>query len=158
MAQLQFICVGAMSLVVGNLVAQSYADQDRFFRHLERVPLLPGRSVLCHRMCPDLIRQRRDLQRHNSWEALISASSSSSSHPRPPQTPYIPDYTPEDLMRDPETQDLESIVRLLRNCQARMEYERELLGAQSPADEAADDIATVPPPGVPVFGIENGSD
>jgi hypothetical protein len=137
---------------------------------------MPGRSVLCHRVCPDLIRQHQDLLSHNSWDHLLDrresvpgaptgaeptatsapeTTSSSSSF----RTRHIPDYSPEDLMRDPETQELESIVRLIRNCEARMAYETELRGwSRSAGDEVGtvadtDPIVTIPPPGVPAFGI-----
>lgn len=177
MMQLQFMCIGAMSLVVGNLVAQACTDQERLFRQVERVPLLPGRSVLCHRMCPDMIEQHRSLLRHNSWERLIygrgespeegetpedassrqhaSVSSRGSMRAQsmiPPPESYMPDYTPGDLLKDPETQELESIVHLLQNCQARIRYESQLReedGTDSGVGDDAEAIVTIPPPGVP---------
>ena len=182
MLQLQFMCVGAMSLVVGTLVAQACTDQGRLFRQVERVPLLPGRSALCHRMCPELLEQRRNLLRHNSWERLIygpresteegevsedvnshQASISSPDSMRvqsiPPPESYVPDYTPADLLKDPETQELESIAHLLQNCRARIRYEAQLRDADSldrgGRDGDDESIVTIPPPGVPPSAIAN---
>lgn len=183
MVQLQFMCIGAMSLVVGTLVAQNFTDRERLFRQVERVPLLPGRSVLCHRMCPDLMKQHRDLLGHNSWEQLIygrgeastdegetfeGASSRVSSSDRrrpatrfiPPPGSYVPDYTPADLLKDPETPELESIVHLLQNCQARIRYGSQLRDANRMDRGVRDDdddesIVTIPPPGVPPSAIAN---
>jgi hypothetical protein len=190
MTELQFMCVGAMSLVVGIVVSQACTDREMLFRQVERVPLLPGRSVLCHRMCPDLIEQHRNLLRHNSWVQLIygpresndvsetsndaapmrkaSASSTGSMPTResiPPPESYVPDYTPADLLKDPETQELESIVHLLQNCRARIHYESQLRDAGSVDRHEGDDddndgeaIVTIPPPGVPPSAIVSESD
>jgi hypothetical protein len=137
---------------------------------------MPGRSAFCHRACPDLVRQHRDLLRHNSWDRLLasrglvtsSTGEGASQEPRAASEPgspssssaskarHTPDFTPGDLMRDPETQELESMVRLIRNCEARMAYETELRGSsggEGGTAAATDAIVTVPPPGVPNFGI-----
>jgi hypothetical protein len=143
-------------------------------------------------MCPDLIEQHRNLLRHNSWVRLIygpresnevseasndaapvrkgSASSTGSMPAResiPPPESYVPDYTPADLLKDPETQELESIVHLLQNCRARIRYESQLRDAGSVVrhegegnddDNDGEAIVTIPPPGVPPSAVASESD
>lgn len=144
MAQLQFMCIGAFSVVLTTVVANLYADQPRFFRELSQVPLQPGKSVLCHQMCPDLIAQLERLRQRSMLDAEFMRR-----HGRPGPPSLVAgaeQYTVEELLDDPATEELESILHLVQNCEQRLAYQKELRGSAAAADE--EEIVEVPPPGV----------
>jgi len=103
MSQLQFMVYGAISLFIMTFTASRKADQPRFFRDLSTLPLQPGKSILCNQMCPESIQKLQSLQ--ISTEPLPKGNRAA------------------DLLKDPETEELERLVQLVHNCRQRMQYE-----------------------------------
>jgi hypothetical protein len=179
MTQVQFIIVGALSLVLGSAVAAAFADQTLFFRRLSTVPLLPGKSFYCHRMCPDVILQKQQLLANNSWESLLRSAAQQKQQSQPQNdgntnmqpssgssiSYFSSEYPIADLINDPETEELESMMHLIHNCERRMSYEKELsrknqfvqdqqqvpseTNTAAAAANQNETVVTIPPPGVP---------
>ena len=116
MSQLQFMVYGAISLFVMTFTAANKADQPRYFRDLSTLPLQPGRSVLCQQMCPEIIQKMKVLRQ--SREPLPKGNVAA------------------DLLKDPETEELERLVQLVHNCRQRMQYEADhkTLDEEGPID------------------------
>jgi hypothetical protein len=142
--QLPLVVWGAISAVVAVNSARLNFDLARFHQQLATVPLAPGKSYFCAEMCPAVI-QRRD-------ELLLLPNN-------------------RRLWNDPETVDLESLVRLVYHCQLRMEYEDQLLlqhqpggpevGVASPTDpsDCGREPVDIPEPGVPLrydYSVDSG--
>lgn len=126
-SDVRFVFAGAFSTVLTVLVASANFDKLGFYQKLATVPLHPGKSYLCARMCPEL--------RHEEQRI-------------PPSRRF--------LWQDPETEELEAVVRLVQNCQQRMNYETKLRREQNISHG---EPVEVPDPGVPLqydYNYEQG--
>ena len=111
-SDVRFLMAGAFSTCVGYLAAGFTRDRILFFQHLSELPLKPGKSLLCYKVCPEILKEAPVANR---------------------------------LWKDPETEELEAVVRLVQNCQQRVDFERRLRKDQGlPASEQVE----VPEPGV----------
>ena len=154
-ADAQFVWIGGLSLIVGNVVASACSDEALYFRTVANVPLRPGKSYLCHAMCPDLLTHYQRLRHSTDWDYFLEAAEQS------PGVVVIsweaPEQAPADLLHDPETEELESVLQLVQNCQRRQAYMEEIRQQTVPSDShdggdlqaETDNPVTVPPPGVP---------
>ena len=155
-ADMQFIWIGALSLIVGSVVASACTDDALFLRNVAKVPLRPGKSYLCHAMCPDLLKHYQHLRHDTDWDYFLETVQQSEDESHGPLTLVVslwcaPEQSPADLIHDPETEELESVLQLVQNCQRRLAYIEEIRQQNEVGDTQAemDDPVTVPPPGVP---------
>ena len=121
-AQIQFMLVGALSIVLSSAVARLASNQQQFIQDVGDLPLQPGKSRLCYTVCPAVADKLEE-----KTKSIYETGS---------------DVDVNTLLIDPVTVELESMIRLIRNCRTRMDYERAHGGT-------ADDPADVPEPGVP---------
>jgi hypothetical protein len=140
MIQLQFMCTGAMALAVMSFAANLFADLPKFYRELSALPLQAGPSPLCHRMCPDLIQQMQLMRtkKMNSSNKTQSTGKSNS---------LDSDLETSELLQDPITEELESMVMMVQNCQQRAALEQAL--RQTRGIEDSNQVMDIPAPGVP---------
>jgi hypothetical protein len=119
--EVQMITFGAIAAVTTVVTASLSSDYRRLFRELAVVPLQPGKSYLCAHMCPQLIQQAKSL-------------------------------TPEQkkVWDDPETEELESIRKMVYNCEQRMLFEQDQRSRLNLDREDQNVVMDVPEPGVPV--------
>ena len=129
--QVPFVCCGAVAAIVSISTASFLFDGPKFHRQLATVPLQPGQSYFCARMCPALIQQRNQILQEDEKKTA--------------------------LWNDPETVELEAIVQLIHNCRLRMDYQ-DAVRRQQPSEndsgdkekEVNDEPVEVPEPGVPL--------
>jgi hypothetical protein len=140
MMQLQFMCTGAMALAVMSFTANLFADLPKFYRELSALPLQAGPSPFCHAMCPDLVQQMQQLRTkkinnndNNGLDSDYNATEVS--------------FEPGELLQDPITQELESMVHMVQNCQQRAALEQAL--RQTQGIEDSNQVMDIPAPGVP---------
>ena len=100
-----------------------FADRDSFYRHVGRLPLTPGKSLLCQSACPALVQHYRDL--------VVAQQSSSEDN---------------SILRQPETVELDSMLQLVLNCQQRAVFEKD---AQVRDNLPPETVVDIPDPGVP---------
>jgi hypothetical protein len=149
MMQLQFMCTGAMALAVMSFTANMFADLPKFYRELSALPLQAGPSPLCHVLCPDLIEQ---MERMRSNQVLSSDNDrrlrrQSNGLENSDKNAAEVSFEPSELLQDPNTEELESMVRMVQNCQQRASLERALRHAQGVTDSSQ--VMDIPAPGVP---------
>jgi hypothetical protein len=152
MMQLQFMCTGAMALAVMSFTANRCSDLPKFYRELSVLPLQAGSSPFCHNMCPDLIQQMQQLRmnrNNNNSNRIINNTQSpdqgASEDSRRSSTALK--FETSEMLRDPVTEELESMVRLVQNCQQRAAFEQELRQEQGIQD--SNQVMDIPAPGVP---------
>lgn len=180
MWNLQFMCCGLVSVVLGQFVAWLNSDRTALYRNLAQVPLQPGTSYYCHALCPALLQQVERIKAtgrisargidygdgsdgeggSSQHEATTFESSNGSGENNGDKTiSNEPDvlFDARSLWEDPVLEELESLVQMVHNCQQRMSYEQELRrrvqrqrGNGSDADLRDNDVVDIPPPGVPV--------
>jgi len=149
--QLQFIIAGGISVVVTIVVAKYCADQKTFYRDLSEIPLHAGKSRLCRTVCPAVIDQMKRMY-DNGENVVVNGENNNNNNGNRKLS-----YAAADLLDDPTTEELESVVRLVHNCRQRLAYIQELKNKKNEkqpieggAEEAADDsLVEIPSPGVP---------
>ncbi|EEC46378.1 predicted protein [Phaeodactylum tricornutum CCAP 1055/1] len=129
---------GAIAIVVTVVTANATLDRKAYVRGLSTVPLLPGSSQFCQRVCPAL-------QEH--YDRTIKSSV------KLPQG-----HDAQTLWNDPVTDELESIVIMLHNCRQRQAFEADLRQSQTSPPPSWHKPVHIPPPGVPsnYLGISVG--
>jgi hypothetical protein len=152
MLQLQFMCTGAMALAVMSFAANMFADLPKFYRELSALPLQAGPSPLCHAMCPDLIQQMERMRTNqmvndSSTRPRRQSSSGSNSDSDDNTSEAELQLKSSELVQDPNTEELESMVRMVQNCQQRAALEQSLRHAQGIED--SNQVMDIPAPGVP---------
>jgi hypothetical protein len=134
----QFMVAGALALFAGHYAATATADQERWFHDMAELPLLPGTSHLCHRACPELMRERERLLRVTSEHVDGGTEKEPSG------------ASPQELWHNPETAELQAVVQMVRNCEARMCFDQSFR-QQGGEQEIEEDVPVeVPEPGVPL--------
>jgi hypothetical protein len=165
MMQLQFMCTGAMALAVMSFAANMFADLPKFYRELSALPLQAGPSPLCHAMCPDLIEQMERMRTNQIRSSDNDKRSRRKSNgvERDDKATEEVSFEPSELLQDPVAEELESMVRMVQNCQQRAALERALRHAQGIED--SNQVMDIPAPGVPpnylgvsVEGSDGGGD
>jgi hypothetical protein len=161
MMQLQFMCTGAMALAVMSFTANLFADLPKFYRELSALPLQPGRSPLCHSMCPDLMQQMEQLrtvqkiqnnkiidrQLTGEPNSLDSVDNDNVDSDNATTEQVLLSFETSELLQDPMTSELESMVRMVQNCQQRVALEQQLRQKRGITD--SNQIMEIPVPGVP---------
>jgi len=71
--QMQLLLSGAVALLVGSVTANATFDTTAFFHDVSQLPLQPGQSPLCERLCPAIVEQRRKLLALDTLEPLHEA-------------------------------------------------------------------------------------
>jgi hypothetical protein len=120
-AQIQFMCIGALSIVLSSVVARLAYNEEQFIRDLGDLPLQPGQSQLCYAVCP-AVAEKLEAKLDTNNETAVDMQS---------------------LVNDPITVELESMMRFISNCKTRMDYERKHGGIP-------ENPVNVPEPGVPL--------
>jgi hypothetical protein len=144
MMQLQFMCTGAMALAVMSFTANLFADLPKFYRELSTLPLQAGKSPLCHSMCPDLMQQMQQLR---TKKQSSGESNSLNSGNADNATTEVVSFETSELLQDPMAQELESMIRMVQNCEQRVALEQQLRNARDITE--ANEIVEIPVPGVP---------
>jgi hypothetical protein len=164
MLQLQFMCTGAMALAVMSFTANMFADLPKFYRELSALPLQAGPSHMCHAMCPDLIQQMERMRSNQIVSSDIndkrSRLQSNGLENSDKNAAEVVSFEASELLQDPNTEELESMVRMVLNCQQRAALEQALRHAQGIEDP--NQVMDIPAPGVPPnylgVSVEGGSD
>ena len=163
--QVQFMVSVAVSLLVGTLTCNFTTDRQLFHRDLSVLPLQSGTSVLCHRMCPQLIQQRNTLllemqslrplyeqhlieKQQQKDESATPQDEKNSERPSP-FVQAVLQLNPKELWEDPVTEELESMKQLVQNCQYRMDFEDECRRRKHRVIDSTG-LVDVPKPGVPM--------
>lgn len=142
MLQLQFMCTGAMALAVMSFAANLFADLPKFYRELSALPLQAGPSPFCHAMCPDLIQQMQQMRTKQINNSNTQSNSLDSDNSDTDQH-----FEPSELLKDPMTEELESMMKMVQNCQQRAALEQQLRETQGIED--SNQVMDIPAPGVP---------
>jgi hypothetical protein len=137
-----------------------FADLPKFYRELSALPLQAGPSPLCHAMCPDLIQQMEKMRTNQMMVSNESStrrsrrqSSSNGSNNSDDDSDddnvseAVVQFKSSELVQDPNTEELESMVRMVQNCQQRAALEQSLRHAQGIED--SNQVMDIPAPGVP---------
>jgi hypothetical protein len=174
MLQLQFMCTGAMALVVMTFTANLTADQPKFYRELAALPLQAGKSPYCHAMCPDVVQQLQQM-RMTQTIRIHNNSHSHNENDKDQESDYVranrldnendddsnsdnddndnhetEGFETSELLQDPVTEELESMLRMVHHCQQRMALEQKLrLSRGIEQDSNSNQIVDIPAPGVP---------
>ena len=165
LTRVELMVTMALSLFVITLTNNLMPDSERFHRDLSSVPLKPGTSLLCLELCPQIVQHRNELLTLTSMHPLYeqqlrekpraedgSSSIQKSAIGAESPSPYVQSilqFNPKELWEDPVTEDLESMVILVQNCQHRMDFENECRRRNHQVDESTG-LVNVPEPGVPL--------
>lgn len=60
---LQNMVFGAVSLIVTIVATNATFDRNAYSQGISSIPLQPGRSLFCHRACPDLLKRYQELNK-----------------------------------------------------------------------------------------------
>jgi len=176
-SQLQLLLSTCLALWVGTATANVTLDRVRFYRDLAELPQKPGPSVLCSRLCPALVEQRRQLLELDSLEPLHeeylrdkekqqeavsdsdnenkSSNTERTSTTTTTETPLsefaqaVRRQKPAALWNFPATDELDAVTRLVHNCQRRLDFENECRRRNNHRVDPATNLVDVPEPGVP---------
>ena len=148
--QVQFLLVSALSLFVATMTGNATMDRLEFYRNLSEVPLNPGKSSLCRDMCPALLERTIAVRNMQSLALLYAERDEGDPKLREEDREVVLGHAPEELMQDPHTEDLEHVMRLVQNCQLRMNFETECRKRDNHRVDPSDGLVDVPHPGVPV--------
>jgi hypothetical protein len=143
MVQLQFMCAGAIALAAMSFTANAFNDIPKFYRELSVIPLQAGKSRLCSDMCPELVEQLQRMQQQQQQQQSNTVGDDATILLTPVTA------TTTDIWQDPATEELESMVRLVQNCQQRMALEAAIRKDNNENADSAGELVDIPEPGVP---------